>query len=169
MYYCSDICCSLQFDGFIDLDLYDSIALKLKGDGRCYISTVSSFFFSFSPLGKECEVKKMSLYIQCYTCFYFFCESKTWSLYIESLQIPSQIYTENWVNSPGQEEDNSWQAFVMTPKDDWYIAKASDLPSHSLKTSSMAYGQLWHTSVSFIRWECKWTCMYISWKARAYS
>lgn len=63
---------SKKFDGFIDLDLYDSIALKLKGDGRCYIST---------------------------------------------------IYTENWVNSPGQEEDNSWQAFVMTPKDDWYIAK----------------------------------------------
>jgi hypothetical protein len=31
----------LQFDGFIDLDAYDTIALKLKGDGRCYISTVS--------------------------------------------------------------------------------------------------------------------------------
>ncbi|XP_022158797.1 probable complex I intermediate-associated protein 30 isoform X2 [Momordica charantia] len=63
---------SKKFDGFIDLDAYDSIALKLKGDGRCYIST---------------------------------------------------IYTENWVNSPGQEEDNSWQAFVIAPKDDWYIAK----------------------------------------------
>lgn len=34
-----------------------------------------------------------------------------------------QIYTENWVNSPGQMEDNSWQAFVSVPKDNWYIAK----------------------------------------------
>ncbi|XP_073141224.1 probable complex I intermediate-associated protein 30 [Henckelia pumila] len=63
---------SKKFDGFIDLDAYDTIALKLKGDGRCYIST---------------------------------------------------IYTENWVNSPGQQEDNSWQAFVFVPKDNWYIAK----------------------------------------------
>nr|GMC72064.1 probable complex I intermediate-associated protein 30 [Ipomoea batatas] len=63
---------SKKFDGFIDLDAYDTIALKLKGDGRCYIST---------------------------------------------------IYTQNWVNSPGQEEDNSWQAFVFVPKDNWYIAK----------------------------------------------
>lgn len=31
----------MQFDGFFDLDAYDTIALKLKGDGRCYISTVS--------------------------------------------------------------------------------------------------------------------------------
>ncbi|KAL2903019.1 putative complex I intermediate-associated protein 30 [Bienertia sinuspersici] len=31
---------SKKFDGFIDLDSYDSIALKLKGDGRCYISTI---------------------------------------------------------------------------------------------------------------------------------
>ncbi|XP_042967777.1 probable complex I intermediate-associated protein 30 isoform X2 [Carya illinoinensis] len=30
---------SKKFDGFIDLDAYDTIALKLKGDGRCYIST----------------------------------------------------------------------------------------------------------------------------------
>jgi hypothetical protein len=29
-----------QFDGFIDLDAYDTIAMKIKGDGRCYISTV---------------------------------------------------------------------------------------------------------------------------------
>ncbi|KAI8529731.1 hypothetical protein RHMOL_Rhmol12G0247900 [Rhododendron molle] len=65
---------SKKFDGFIDLDAYDTIALKVKGDGRCYIST---------------------------------------------------IYTENWVNSPGQQEDNSWQAFVFVPKDNWYIAKAS--------------------------------------------
>ncbi|PIA62804.1 hypothetical protein AQUCO_00200670v1 [Aquilegia coerulea] len=63
---------SKKFDGFIDLDPYDTIAMKLKGDGRCYIST---------------------------------------------------IYTENWVNSPGQEEDNSWQAFVFVPKDDWFITK----------------------------------------------
>ncbi|BBG98749.1 NADH:ubiquinone oxidoreductase intermediate-associated protein 30 [Prunus dulcis] len=52
---------SKKFDGFIDLDPYDTVALKVRGDGRCYIST---------------------------------------------------IYTENWVNSPGQEEDNSWQAFI---------------------------------------------------------
>ncbi|KAJ8444313.1 hypothetical protein Cgig2_019871 [Carnegiea gigantea] len=63
---------SKKFDGFIDLDSYDTIALKLKGDGRCYIST---------------------------------------------------IYTENWVNSPGQQEDNSWQAFVYVPTGNWYIAK----------------------------------------------
>ncbi|KAL6560015.1 hypothetical protein OROGR_005132 [Orobanche gracilis] len=63
---------SKKFDGFIDLDAYDTLALKLRGDGRCYIST---------------------------------------------------IYTENWVNSPGQQEDNSWQAFVFVPKDNWYIAK----------------------------------------------
>ncbi|XP_047327730.1 probable complex I intermediate-associated protein 30 [Impatiens glandulifera] len=63
---------SKKFNGFIDLDGYDVISLKLRGDGRCYIST---------------------------------------------------IYTENWVNSPGQEEDNSWQAFVHVPKGNWYIAK----------------------------------------------
>ncbi|KAL6585227.1 hypothetical protein OROMI_004516 [Orobanche minor] len=63
---------SKKFDGFIDLDAYDTLALKLRGDGRCYIST---------------------------------------------------IYTENWVNSPGQQEDNSWQAFVFVPKDNWYITK----------------------------------------------
>ncbi|KAI8021788.1 putative complex I intermediate-associated protein 30 [Camellia lanceoleosa] len=32
--------CSKKFDGFIDLDAYDTIALKVKGDGRCYISTI---------------------------------------------------------------------------------------------------------------------------------
>ncbi|XP_044495302.1 probable complex I intermediate-associated protein 30 isoform X2 [Mangifera indica] len=31
---------SKKFDGFIDLDAYDTIALKLKGDGRSYISTI---------------------------------------------------------------------------------------------------------------------------------
>ncbi|TYG68397.1 hypothetical protein ES288_D05G150800v1 [Gossypium darwinii] len=34
-----------------------------------------------------------------------------------------KIYTENWVNSPGQMEDNSWQSFVFVPKDNWCIAK----------------------------------------------
>ncbi|KAM0837446.1 hypothetical protein ACQ4PT_061649 [Festuca glaucescens] len=63
---------SKKFDGFIDLDSYDTIAMKVRGDGRCYIST---------------------------------------------------IYTENWVNSPGQEEDNSWQAFVYVPQDNWQILK----------------------------------------------
>ncbi|KAL4203162.1 hypothetical protein AMTRI_Chr01g126530 [Amborella trichopoda] len=63
---------SKKFDGFIDLEAYDTIAMKLKGDGRYYIST---------------------------------------------------IYTENWVNAPGQQEDNTWQAFVRLPKDNWYIAK----------------------------------------------
>ena len=38
-----------------------------------------------------------------------------------------QIYTENWVNSPGQMEDNSWQAFVYVPKGNWYIAKVSSM------------------------------------------
>ncbi|XP_052176422.1 probable complex I intermediate-associated protein 30 isoform X1 [Diospyros lotus] len=69
---------SKKFDGFIDLDAYDTIALKVKGDGRCYISTEHTLV---------------------------------------------QIYTENWVNSPGQQEDNSWQAFVFMPKDNWYITK----------------------------------------------
>ncbi|CAI0473116.1 unnamed protein product [Linum tenue] len=31
---------SKKFDGFIDLDSYDTIALKLRGDGRSYISTI---------------------------------------------------------------------------------------------------------------------------------
>ncbi|KAF8401142.1 hypothetical protein HHK36_014446 [Tetracentron sinense] len=75
---------SKKFGGFIDLDAYDTLAFKLKGDGRCYISTIS-----------------------------------------DNLFLQMQIYTENWVNSPGQEEDNSWQAFVFVPKDNWYIAKAS--------------------------------------------
>jgi hypothetical protein len=47
------------------------------------------------------------------------------SLYL----ILMQIYTENWVNSPGQMEDNSWQAFVFVPKDNWYIARVG--PSFS--------------------------------------
>ncbi|KAI3455661.1 hypothetical protein Pfo_012324 [Paulownia fortunei] len=72
---------SKKFDGFIDLDAYDTLALKLKGDGRCYIST---------------------------------------------------IYTENWVNSPGQQEDNSWQAFVFVPKGNWYIAKAIIFPTQQI-------------------------------------
>ncbi|KAH9713820.1 CIA30 domain-containing protein [Citrus sinensis] len=79
---------SKKFDGFIDLDSYDTIAMKLKGDGRCYISTVS-FLSPFT----ENEMEE------------------------------TRIYTENWVNSPGQQEDNSWQSFVFVPKDNWYIAK----------------------------------------------
>uniref|UniRef100_M4EB21 NADH:ubiquinone oxidoreductase intermediate-associated protein 30 domain-containing protein n=1 Tax=Brassica campestris TaxID=3711 RepID=M4EB21_BRACM len=31
---------SKKFDGFIDLDGYDAIAMRLRGDGRCYISTI---------------------------------------------------------------------------------------------------------------------------------
>ncbi|XP_034208079.1 probable complex I intermediate-associated protein 30 isoform X2 [Prunus dulcis] len=31
---------SKKFDGFIDLDPYDTVALKVRGDGRCYISTI---------------------------------------------------------------------------------------------------------------------------------
>lgn len=38
-----------------------------------------------------------------------------------------QIYTENWVNSPGQMEDNSWQAFVYVPEGNWYIMKVSSI------------------------------------------
>ncbi|KAF3657437.1 hypothetical protein T459_12190 [Capsicum annuum] len=44
-----------------------------------------------------------------------------------------KIYTENWVNSPGQDEDNSWQAFVSVPRDNWYITKVSS----SFLSSSM--------------------------------
>ncbi|CAI9280894.1 unnamed protein product [Lactuca saligna] len=57
-----------KFDGSIDLDPYDTISLKIKGDGRSYIST---------------------------------------------------IYTENCINSSGQMEDNSWQAFVSVHKHIW--------------------------------------------------
>ncbi|WRX27062.1 NADH:ubiquinone oxidoreductase intermediate-associated protein 30 - like 2 [Theobroma cacao] len=78
---------SKKFDGFIDLDAYDTIALKLKGDGRSYIST---------------------------------------------------IYTENWVNSPGQLEDNSWQSFVFVPKDNWYIAKVSNYEFGEVPVGSVA-------------------------------
>lgn len=63
---------SKKFDGFIDLDAYDTISMKLRGDGRSYIST---------------------------------------------------IYTDNWINFPGKQEDNSWQAFVYAPKDQWHELK----------------------------------------------
>ncbi|XP_078436107.1 putative complex I intermediate-associated protein 30 isoform X2 [Wolffia australiana] len=63
---------SKKFNGFIDLDAYDTISMRLRGDGRCYISTV---------------------------------------------------YTENWVNSPAQQEDNSWQAFLIVPKGHWHTVK----------------------------------------------
>ncbi|KAG9141014.1 hypothetical protein Leryth_012603 [Lithospermum erythrorhizon] len=86
---------SKKFDGFIDLDSYDTIALKVKGDGRCYISTVSSL----SRTKVDARAKRLKR-------GHFFL-----------------IYTENWVNSPGQMEDNSWQAFLYVPRDHWYIAK----------------------------------------------
>ncbi|KAJ1689292.1 hypothetical protein LUZ63_013447 [Rhynchospora breviuscula] len=71
---CSGFCGmrSKRFDGFMDLDSYDIVAMRLRGDGRSYIST---------------------------------------------------IYTENWANSLGQQEDISWQAFVYVPKDTWLVAK----------------------------------------------
>ncbi|PKA61834.1 putative complex I intermediate-associated protein 30 [Apostasia shenzhenica] len=77
---------SKKFNGFIDLDAYDTIAMRFRGDGRCYIST---------------------------------------------------IYTENWVNSPAQEEDNSWQAFVYGPKDEWHVAKASHSMHHLQQVFSL--------------------------------
>jgi NADH dehydrogenase [ubiquinone] 1 alpha subcomplex assembly factor 1 len=105
----------LQFDGFIDLDSYDTIAMKLKGDGRSYISTVSVLSFS---------------------------NAKNWvNAFLDSLAsmvtslIVVQIYTENWVNSPGQMEDNSWQSFIYVPKGNWYIAKASSISVSLLTTN----------------------------------
>ncbi|KAL5577654.1 hypothetical protein UlMin_019353 [Ulmus minor] len=65
---------SKKFDGFIDLDLFDTIVIKLKGDGKCYIST---------------------------------------------------IYTENWVNSLGQEEENSCLFSLMI----FLITRAQYLPT----------------------------------------
>lgn len=29
-----------QFEGYLDLDPYDTLALRVRGDGRCYISTI---------------------------------------------------------------------------------------------------------------------------------
>jgi hypothetical protein len=49
-----------QFDGFIDLDAYDTIAMKLRGDGRCYISTVWIRFLShFWIFDVRCIVNMM--------------------------------------------------------------------------------------------------------------
>jgi len=31
---------STQFEGYLDLDPYDTLALRVRGDGRCYISTI---------------------------------------------------------------------------------------------------------------------------------
>ena len=56
--------------------------------------------------------------------------AKTTSFLLNSLNLDEmsvQIYTENWVNSPAQQEDNSWQAFVFVPKGNWYITKASSV------------------------------------------
>lgn len=64
-------------------------------------------------------------YEHCFNLFSLCLEkSYVWNFVIDLLQ----IYTENWVNSPGQQEDNSWQAFVYVPKDDWYIAQAGSKP-----------------------------------------
>ncbi|KAL5563861.1 hypothetical protein UlMin_033608 [Ulmus minor] len=49
--------------------------------------------------------------------------SKKFDGFIDLDPFDTIIYTENWVNSLGQEEDNSWQAFVFVPKDNWYITK----------------------------------------------
>ena len=68
------LCSLLQFDGFVDLDLYDSIAMKVRGDGRCYISTVS-FFSSLEELG--CKGKKIWFYIQWCKYLSFIIELKT--------------------------------------------------------------------------------------------
>ncbi|XP_042413704.1 probable complex I intermediate-associated protein 30 isoform X2 [Zingiber officinale] len=68
---------SNEFNGFIDLESYDTLAMRVRGDGRCYIST---------------------------------------------------IYTDNWLSTtPGQQEDNSWQALVYAPKNQWHVTK---IPLH---------------------------------------
>lgn len=95
-----------QFNGFIDLDAYDTIAMKLRGDGRCYISTVCILILRQYWM---CDIKLIRCYI-------------IWILI-------KQIYTENWVNSPGQQEDNSWQAFVYLPQDRWQIMKVISIRS----------------------------------------
>lgn len=50
--YLTDFLSVMEFDGFIDLDAYNTIALRLKGDGRCYISTVS-LLLPLNPIRKE--------------------------------------------------------------------------------------------------------------------
>ncbi|XP_042418370.1 probable complex I intermediate-associated protein 30 isoform X1 [Zingiber officinale] len=68
---------SKKFNGFIDLESYDTLAMRVRGDGRCYIST---------------------------------------------------IYTDNWLSTtPGQQENNSWQALVYAPKNQWHVTK---IPLH---------------------------------------
>lgn len=55
----------LQFDGFIDLDGYDAIAMRLRGDGRCYISTVSFMrilTFPFTPVETANVVREKGCY-----------------------------------------------------------------------------------------------------------
>lgn len=64
-----------------------------------------------------CEFHAQHLHLKEHSFLFFCFETKP--------QISIQIYTENWVNSPGQAEDNSWQAFVFAPKGNWYTAKAS--------------------------------------------
>ncbi|KAK9090721.1 hypothetical protein Sjap_023898 [Stephania japonica] len=42
-----------EFDAFIDLDSYDTIAFKLEGDGRCYMSTIYTEKWVNSPRQEE--------------------------------------------------------------------------------------------------------------------
>ncbi|CAL9066658.1 unnamed protein product [Musa banksii] len=46
------------------------------------------------------------------TCLFFFPEACC-SMVINQCRIHDILYTENWVNSPEQQEDNSWQAFCL--------------------------------------------------------
>lgn len=107
----------IQFNGFIDLDSYDTIAMRLRGDGRCYISTVSFY----TGVAKIWPQFSYLTFIIGFFNFNWIHTELVWQLLL------MQIYTENWINSPGQQEDNSWQAFVFVPKDQWHIAKASFL------------------------------------------
>ncbi|XP_050104447.1 probable complex I intermediate-associated protein 30 isoform X3 [Malus sylvestris] len=63
---------SKKFDGYIDLDPYDTIALKVKGDGRCYISTVTIFVYDQAMRGvgmqdSSCSVST-NMERKCYRC-----------------------------------------------------------------------------------------------------
>lgn len=57
---------------FPDLENYDTLALRVKGDGRIYLSN---------------------------------------------------LRTESWVGGPKGAENNTWQAFIFAPKDEWSVVK----------------------------------------------
>ena len=114
--YCS---ASLLFDGFIYLDSYDTIAMKLKK--------------RWKMLHIDCNCLFLSVSKQSFTKFRSFV-SLIVILQELTRQILLQIYTENMVNSAGQLEENSWQALVFVPKDSWYIIKASSFISNCLRT-----------------------------------